>query len=262
MLIDSHCHIYDEALKGEFSNIVNNFNSDDLNFIINASSSKKTSEISLKMADEYEKIYVLLGVHPEEAIELDTTFLKWLKKNAQHRKVVAIGEVGLDYHYQPFDKQLQKDVFLKQAEVANKLKLPIVIHLRDAYGDFYEIVKQNKHLFANGMLFHCYSGSLEFAESMLALIDNTYFAFGGALTFKNAKSLMNTAKNIRIDRILSETDCPYLTPEPLRGKVVNVPKNVKYVVQKLADLKEISYEKMQSIIERNTLNLFTKIKIK
>ena len=260
MLIDSHAHLDDECFSGIVENVINDFEKDRLKFVVEASCSKQTILNALELSKKHEKIYAILGVHPENDFEFNDDIADLIEKNCSNNKVVGIGEIGLDYHIENPNKEKQKQVFLAQAKIANKAGLPVCVHLRDAYGDFLDIVKENVELFQNGVLLHCYSGSPEFAKEMMRLVPNCYFAFGGASTFKNASGVRESVKAIPLERILSETDSPYLTPEPFRGKEKNQPKYVDFVVQKLADVKEITKDKMEIIIEENFKKLFKKIK--
>lgn len=260
MLIDSHAHLDNELILDRQQQIISSMSEDNLALIINAGCNLETSKNSIRLANENEKIYAIIGIHPEFCDEYDAEFEKFLEDNLTNPKVVAVGEIGLDYHYEGFDAKKQAQVFLSQAKVANKLGLPVVVHLRDAYGDFLEIVKNNKNLFNNGMLLHCYSGSFEFAKQLMAQVENLYFAFGGSCTFKNAKQVKEAIKNIPLNRILTETDSPYLTPEPLRGREKNQPKYVSFVVQKIADERGMLKQDLEKQIEKNTAQFFKKIK--
>lgn len=260
MLIDSHAHLDDECFAKNRQQIIDDFEKDNLKFVVEASCGKETILNALKLAHENEKIFAILGVHPENDFEFNDELASIILKNCDDPKVIGIGEVGLDYHLENPNKELQKQVFLAQVKIAHDKGLPICIHLRDAYGDFIEIIEKNLNLFTNGVLLHCYSGSPEFADRMMRLVPNCYFAFGGAVTFKNAENVRASAKFIPAEKILSETDSPYLTPEPKRGKEKNQPKNVDFVVQKLADIKQMSKDKMESIIDSNFKRLFKKVK--
>ncbi len=258
MLIDSHAHLGDPRLTDRLSEIASDAR---FKFIINATSSLTASEKGLKIADEFKKVYTMVGIHPDDAPEYDENVADFLREACKNPKVVAIGEIGLDYHEMTCTKEKQIEVFLAQCKIADEAGLPVIIHIRDAFGDFVEVVRNNQKLFNNGMLIHCFSGSAEFASEMMRIVPNCYFAFGGVLTFKNARGVPDALKKIPLDRLLSETDCPYLTPEPLRGRCLNEPAFVCHTVQKMADLKEISLEKMEDIIEANTLRLFKRIKV-
>lgn len=209
-----------------------------------------------KLADTYNDVYATVGMHPHDSKYFDDEFRKTMVSLASNPKVVAVGEVGLDYYYDLSDRAVQKDVFAEQIEIADKLRLPLTLHIRDAYGDAWDILTAQKRYLNNGVLWHCYSGSAEFARQAAKL--GHYFAFGGAVTFKNAKK-EDVLQAIPFERILSETDSPYMAPVPLRG-TTNTPYNVKYVVQKIADTLNKPFEETEAQIRENTLRLFTKIK--
>lgn len=258
MLIDSHAHLGDPRLQDRLSEIATDPN---FKFIINATSSLNASERGLQIASQFNKVYTMVGLHPDDAPDFDDNVAEFLREACKNPKVVAVGEIGLDYHEMTCSKEKQIEVFLAQCKIADEAGLPVIIHIRDAFGDFVNTVKNNLHLFNNGMLIHCFSGSAEFASEMMKLVPNCYFAFGGVLTFKNARGVPDALKKIPLDRLLSETDCPYLTPEPLRGRCLNEPAFICHTVRKMADLKEISQDKMEDIIEANTLKLFKRIKV-
>lgn len=260
MLIDSHAHLDNDLILSKQKEIIESFKEDNIKLVINAGCDLQTSLNSIELANNNENIYAIIGIHPEFCDEFDVHFEHFLEKNLSNPKVVAVGEIGLDYHYEGINKKDQEQVFLNQARIANKHNMPVVVHLRDAYGDFLNIVKENKNLFNNGLLVHCYSGSYQFAKQLIAVVPNVYFAFGGSLTFKNAKQVIEAVKNIPLDRILSETDSPFLTPEPLRGKEKNQPKFVEYVVQKIADEKQMLKADVEAQIEKNIKAFFKKIK--
>lgn len=256
MIIDTHAHLNDE-IYSDLSRIIAEMPNDNLEKIVCASASACGSKKSLELAKNNQNLYAMLGVHPDNSFEYDEDFESFLIKNSNNKKVVAIGEIGLDYHYQNYDKSMQKIVFLKQLIVANKVNLPVVIHVRDAYEDLLNILKQNKNLLKNGGIIHCYSGSYEVAQEFLKL--GFHIAFGGVLTFKNAKKSVEVASKLPFEKLVVETDCPWLCPEPHRGER-NEPKYVNYVVQKLADIKQISKTELEKILLENTYKVFPKLK--
>ena len=193
------------------------------------------------------------GVHPEDANEYSENAQKKLIELCKSKKVVAIGEIGLDYHYEGFDKEKQKEVFLKQIVLADKLSLPIQIHCRDAMEDAMKILKENKDKLSRGGIFHCYSGSIEEAKEILKL--GFSFSFGGVCTFKNARKAVEVINFLPIENILLETDCPYLAPEPHRGEV-NEPKNIPFIAEKIAQIKNIQLEEVAKITTENAKRIF------
>ena len=201
------------------------------------------------MSEQYPFIYAAVGVHPSDTEELDEEKMAWLKEVSKKEKVVAIGEIGLDYYWPEPDREIQKKWFIRQMEMAQEVNLPVIIHSRDAAQDTIEILKQFP---ANGVI-HCYSYTKESAKEFLKM--GYYFGIGGVLTFKNAKKLKEALMEIPMDRILLETDSPYLAPEPNRGKR-NSSLNIPYVVKELAQLKGITEEEVINITTENTKRLF------
>ncbi len=205
----------------------------------------------MELSKKYDSVYCTIGVHPSDCDTYDETALEEMIKN-RHNKVVAIGEIGLDYYWTKDNKEEQKQVFDSQIKLAKKYNLPIVIHCRDAFGDTLEVLKQNMPL-DNGVVFHCYSGSLEFAEQLLKM--GAKFSFTGTVTYNNAKNVQEVAKNLPLDSFFFETDSPYLTPMPYRGER-NEPKHVVEVCKFVADLRGIKYKEMEKIADENAKKFF------
>ena len=256
LLIDTHCHIDDEKFTNK-KEIYDNFVSCGGEIAINMGCDEKSSQSGLELSKMFPNVYFGVGVHPENVDKVnDETFFK-IEELAKDVKCVAIGEIGLDYHYEPFDKNKQIEVFERQIELANKLKLPISIHSRDATLDIVNILKAFKDKLSFGAVMHCFSGSCETAKILLDM--GVYISFGGTVTFKNSVKAVEVASFVPLDKMLTETDCPYLAPTPLRG-TVNEPKNVELVMGFLANLRGKDKEEFAEIIKENTLRLFTKIK--
>lgn len=256
MYFDTHAHTNDERLVGSQEEIISELKGKMYGFFevgFNVASSIKALELSKK----YQEVYAIIGTHPEDAPISDED-IEIYRSMCQDDKVIAIGEIGLDYHYRTDNKQEQANAFIKQLGLAKEVGLPTVIHLRDAYGDFEDLLSQNKHLLGTGMLLHCYSGSAEYVKQMKKY--DAYFALGGIVTFKNAKK-DDVIKAIPLDRLVVETDCPYCTPEPFRGKT-NRPVFTQYVLDKISKVLEINTQELEDIILENTLRLFRKVKIK
>ncbi|BDU49753.1 TatD family hydrolase [Haliovirga abyssi] len=247
-LIDAHCHINLDEFKDDFNEVVERINKK-LEFAVNIGFDMKTSLESVELAKKYDFIYSAIGIHPNEAKEYSDEVEKKLIKLAENPKVLAIGEIGLDYYREGAPRDLQKDVFRKQIELAIKLDKPILIHCRDAYGDTFDILNEYKE--ARGIM-HSYSGSYEFAKK---LMDRFYFSISGPVTFKNAKNVKEMVRELPIERIMVETDSPYLTPTPYRGKR-NEPIFVEYVAREVADLKNMKYEEVKDITNKNTKKAF------
>ena len=221
MLIDSHAHLLDERLKDNIPAIVADFAKNDVEMSVEIGADMESSRGAVKLADSYKNIYAAVGLHPESAESFSDDDLKEIAMLAKNNKVVAIGEIGLDYHYD-YDKTAQKSLLIKQIILADSLNLPVIIHLRDAYLDMENILKEYKKYINNGILFHCYSGSREMIDRFAFL--DPYYAFGGAITFKN-NNRAEVIKTVKKDRLMLETDCPYLTPVPHRGEI-NTPNNL------------------------------------
>lgn len=249
MIIDSHAHYDDEAFEEDRDNLLESMQSNGIEKIINVGANIKGSRTSIALSEQYPFIYAAVGVHPSDTEELDEEKIAWLKEVSKKEKVIAIGEIGLDYYWPEPDRKIQKKWFIRQMELAQEVNLPVIIHSRDAAQDTIEILKQFP---ANGVI-HCYSYTKESAKEFLKM--GYYFGIGGVLTFKNAKKLKEAVMEIPIERILLETDSPYLAPEPNRGKR-NSSLNITYVVKELAQLKGISEEEVINITTENTKKLF------
>jgi len=211
-----------------------------------------TIKKAIQIAETYDFIYASVGWHPVDAIDMTDEHLAWIEELAQHPKVVALGEMGLDYHWDKSPKEVQKDVFRRQIRLARKVNLPIIIHNRDATEDVVTILKE-EHVEEVGGIMHCFTGSIEVAKQCMDM--NMYISFGGPVTFKNAKKPKEVATELPLDKLLIETDCPYLTPHPFRGKR-NEPGYVSYVAEQIAELKGITYEELADITTANAKKLF------
>lgn len=251
-MIDTHAHL--QNLTDEELNIVlENAKQNGVNKIICASSGVLDSFKATLLAENNKGIFATVGVHPQDACFLTDDAIQKLRDYAKNNKAVAIGEIGLDYHYEGYDKDVQINAFLKQIDLAYDLGLPVVIHTRDASGDTMQIIRENLHKFKSGVCIHCYSMSQEILKEIIGY--GFYISLGGTVTFKNAKNIQEIAKICPLDRIMLETDCPYMSPEPFRGKT-NEPKNVMYVAQKIADLRGISVEEVKTQTTQNAIKFF------
>ena len=251
MLIDSHAHLLDERLKDNIPAIVADFAKNDVEMSVEIGADMESSRGAVKLADSYKNIYAAVGLHPESAESFSDDDLKEIAMLAKNNKVVAIGEIGLDYHYD-YDKTAQKSLLIKQIILADSLNLPVIIHLRDAYLDMENILKEYKKYINNGILFHCYSGSREMIDRFAFL--DPYYAFGGAITFKN-NNRAEVIKAVKKDRLMLETDCPYLTPVPHRGEI-NTPNNLKFVAERMALDLDMSYDEIAKITTENTKRFY------
>ena len=249
MLFDSHSHLDDEAFDSDRYEIIENLKRNGISEFINVGSSIKTSEFSVKLAKKYPFIYAAAGVHPSECSDMTEKDIETLKQLLSEEKCVALGEIGLDYHYDEPPKDVQRYWFEKQCSLAKELDMPVIIHDREAHEECFEIVKK----YGNKGVFHCYSASADMAKCLVGI--GFYISFTGVLTFKNAKKAAEAAAAVPLDRLLVETDCPYMSPEPLRG-TRNEPKNVYYTATKLAEIKNVSFEEISRITAENTRTLF------
>jgi len=260
MLIDTHAHLDFSQFDKDREKIIRELKNLDIK-IINVSSHKQACLDSISLAKKHKNVYAAIGIHPHdtEKVKDIPKLINFLKKLAKENKVIAIGECGLDYY--SFDqgefrknlnsdtKNKQKEVFKAQLKLAQKLKLPVIIHNRESHNDLLKIIKDFK---GRGVI-HCFSGNKKFLKSVLNL--GFYIGFDGNITFKNAKDLQEIAKVTPIDKILIETDCPFLTPEPFRG-LRNEPKNVRIIAEFIAELKQLSFSKLIPILNKNTKDLF------
>lgn len=249
-MIDAHAHITRDCFE-DVEEVIERAKEAGVNKIICSAFNFSSSKDAFVLTQKYENVYSNAGFHPENVDEIEEDSLKELENLAQNPKVVAVGEIGLDYHREGFDKKKQKEFFIKQIELANRLKKPIVVHTRDAMGDTIDILKEHSPICPS--LLHCFSGSLESAKILLEL--GFSFSIGGVVTFKNAKTLPEVVKNLPLERILLETDCPYMTPVPFRGQR-NEPKNVVYVADEIARIKGISIEEVAKVTTENAKRLF------
>lgn len=255
IMIDTHAHINHDLLKTKLDEIVCDLKN--FEFLICPSYDKKTCETTLEFAKKYPKVFGALSIHPLELEDWNDSVKKFVENNLSHPKIVAVGEYGFDYHYQPFDKQKQREVFLMQLEIAKRSNLPSIFHVRDAFDDFFEALKSGQNGFCGGVV-HCFDGSLKDAKT--ALDFGLMISFTGISTFKNRQDLREIIKYVPTDRIMLETDSPYLAPEPFRGKVC-VPSYVQKVYELVSGLKNIKMEKLDEIISQNAKNFFKKVKI-
>lgn len=252
ILFDSHTHLTDEQYEGERDRIVENARNNNIMFMIDVGYNKETSFAAVCNAQKYDGVFATAGLHPENVGE-NNGDLEFVEELAKLKKIVAIGEIGLDYHYGG-NKELQQEIFIKQINIANKYNLPVAIHSRDADMDMLKILKEHK--INNKFVMHCFSSSVEVLKEMLKL--DAYISIAGPVTFKNARSLTDVARIVPDNRLLIETDAPYLTPEPNRGKR-NESAYVIYTAQKIADLRECSLEKIAKITTENAKRFYNVI---
>lgn len=251
-MIDSHAHLDEERFDEDRDELIKSLKENAISYVINPSSDMETSRRVVKLSNRYDNIFAAVGIHPHDAEGFKEEDLDELRELSKDERVVAIGEIGLDYYYDNSPREIQKEVFKKQLELAYELDLPVIIHTRDAMGDTYDILKEFEGRVRGVM--HCYTGSIEMAEKFMKL--GFYISIAGPVTFKNAVNVREMAKQIPIERLLIETDSPYLAPVPNRGKR-NDPTNVRYVADMLANLKEIQIDKIIEHSRENTVELFS-----
>ena len=255
-IIDSHAHYDDDAFNEDREQVLEEIKKNGVVGVLNCSSSYNSLSATDKLTREYDFIFGALGIHPENAYELKENAIDEIRNYIDSNdKIVAIGEIGLDYYWDENPpKDVQKDAFRKQMNIAKELGLPVVIHDRDAHSDTLEIMKEFPEV--TGVV-HCFSGSVEFAKECIKL--GYYIGFTGVITFKNAKKIIEVAKEIPLERILVETDCPYMAPEPNRGKR-NKSDYIKYIITRIAEIKEIDPYKANLSFNENFLRLIKKEK--
>ena len=257
MLIDTHAHLTDERYKDNLDQLITELYNNKVEKVFTVAYNKQSIKDCLNLAKKYDNIYAIIGIHPEEVNDYDSEAIELIKSNNNNPKVVAIGEIGLDYHYDGFDKDKQKEIFISQLKLAYDMNLPICIHNRDSIGDCLQILKEYKHLLEFGGVVHCFSESVEVYREIKKL--GLKISLGGILTFKNSVVAPKVCAEADLTDILLETDCPYLTPHPFRGKI-NEPKYTQLVAEKIAEIKKISYDKVVEITTQNALQLFKKAK--
>jgi len=249
-IFDTHAHLIEEDFDNDLDEVILRARSADVNHILNVSYDGESSVKGVDLANKEEGIYTSIGIHPHWAEELNDEVLEDLFLLAKKEKVLAIGEIGLDYYKSTSSREIQQKAFLAQIELANSLDLPVLIHDRDAHGDLFELIKNNRP--KRGGILHCFSGSLELAQEGIKL--GFYISFAGPLTFKNSRRLPEIAVKIPLEKIVIETDSPYLAPEPLRGKR-NEPAYVVYVLEKLAELRQKNNTEMAEITFMNAKDI-------
>ncbi|GIQ67265.1 TatD family deoxyribonuclease [Xylanibacillus composti] len=253
MLFDTHAHLDSAKFEEEREAMIERARDNGVDYIVNVGFNRETIPTTMALAEQYEWIYAAVGWHPQDAITMQEGDLAWIESLTAHPKVVAIGEIGLDYYWDTSPKDVQQQVFREQIRLARKLKLPIIIHNRDAHQDVVNILQEENAAEVGGIM-HCFSGSWEIAKRCLDM--NFHISFGGPITFKNAKQPKEVLAQVPLDRLLIETDCPYLTPHPFRGKR-NESAYVRYVAEAAAEIKGLEIEELASITTRNALKLFS-----
>ncbi|WP_343247589.1 TatD family hydrolase [Diplocloster hominis] len=251
-IFESHAHYDDEAFDQDREELLGKMQQQGIEYIINIGANIDSSKTTVDLTEKYPFLYGAVGVHPSDTAELDEQKIGWLKLQCERPKIVAVGEIGLDYYWDEPERPVQRKWFCRQLELAREVKLPVVIHSRDAAKDTLTIMKE-MHAEEIGGVIHCFSYSKEMAEEYLKL--GFYIGVGGVVTFNNAKKLKEAVEFLPMDKILLETDSPYLSPVPNRGKR-NSSLNLPYIARQIAELKGISYEQVVEITNRNARKLF------
>lgn len=252
MIFDTHAHYDDEDFDLDRDELLLGMKAAGVSHIVNIGASLESTKRSLELSKKYDFIYAAVGVHPSDTAELNEEAFAWLKEQCNKPKVVAVGEIGLDYYWDEPDRSIQKGWFARQIELAREVKLPLVIHSRDAAQDTIDIMKNEKASEVGGIL-HCFSYTKETAKIFLDM--DISFGIGGVVTFKNAKKLKEAVEYIPLDRIVIETDCPYLSPEPNRGKR-NSSLNLPYVIKAIAEIKNLPEEEVMKKTYENAKKIY------
>jgi TatD DNase family protein len=252
MLFDSHAHLDDGRFDEDRELLIEGLKDRGVSYVLNAGADMESSRRSVELAEKYDFIYASVGIHPHDAANMKDQDISTLSDMAGHPKVVAIGEIGLDYYYDNSPRDIQRKRFADQLELSAAVKLPVIIHSRDAHKDTMDILKAHKSIL-NGCVLHCYSGSWDMAKLLLDM--GFYISLGGPVTFKNAAKAVGVARNIDLDYLLIETDCPYLAPHPHRGKR-NDPAMVRFVAERIAEIRGMEAEELARITLENARRFF------
>ena len=252
MLFDTHVHLNDKKYMDDLVEVIDRAKNEGVKYMLVVGYDQVSNQRAIELAEKYEFIYAAVGWHPVDAIYLTDELFDQLKEQLNHSKVVAVGECGLDYHWDTSPVDIQKEVFVKQIQLAKEINKPLIIHTRDSIQDTYDILKENSVDVIGGVM-HCYSGSIEMALSFINL--NFKISLGGPVTFTNGRRAQEVATHIPLEDLLIETDAPYLTPHPYRG-TRNEPAYVSMVAKKIAELKNISDEKVAKQTTFNACQLF------
>ena len=257
MIFETHAHYDDEQFDSGREALLASLPDCGIKRVVNVGASIASTRNSIELAEKYEFIYATVGVHPSEIEELNEERFAWLRDLTKLEKVVAVGEIGLDYYWdkEPDVQERQRYWFKRQMELARETHLPIIVHSRDAAADTLQVMKEAHAEEIPGVI-HCYSYSPEIAQEFIKM--GYYIGVGGVVTFKNAKKLKETVEQIPLERILLETDSPYMAPEPYRGKR-NDSRYIPYIVEKIAELKQVSIEEVEEITWQNAMNLYRNV---
>lgn len=252
MLFDTHAHLNAEQFDEDLEAVIERAKEEGVSNMVIVGFDRPTITRAMELVEQYDFLYASVGWHPVDAIDMTDDDLVWIEELTSHPKVVALGEMGLDYYWDKSPKEIQKEVLRKQIRLAKKVKLPIIIHNREATADVLDILNEEEAAEVGGIM-HCFSGSVEVAKECVNM--NFFISLGGPVTFKNARKPKEVAETIPLENLLIETDCPYLAPHPFRGKR-NEPAYVKLVAQQIAELKGLTYEEVAQKTTENAKKLF------
>ena len=259
MIFETHAHYDDDRFDEDRDKILKSLPEAGIGIVVNSGASVESTRDTIELAKKYAHVYAAVGIHPSEIAELDEAFFDWMRAQTAWEKTVAIGEIGLDYYWdkEPEVQERQRYWFGRQIELARETGLPIIVHSRDAAADTMQVMKEHQAQEIPGVI-HCYSYSKEMAQEFIKM--GYYIGVGGVVTFKNAKKLIETVETIPLESILLETDCPYMAPEPYRGKR-NSSLYLPYVVERIAQIKGITPEEVERVTELNARRLFRKVNL-
>ena len=252
MIVDSHAHYDDEQFDTDRADVLKRIQEQDIVRVVNPASNLSSARKCIELSEAYDFVYCAVGIHPHDSQEYSQQSLEIIRKMAEHKKVVAIGEIGLDYHYDFSPRDVQKQCFAAHIQLALQLELRLIIHNRESHKDILDIIKAEKGYNAGGV-FHCFTGSVEMAKEVLDM--GFYIALGGAVTFKNAKRPVDVAKYVPIDRLLVETDSPYMAPVPYRGKR-NDSGYLSEIIQKISEIRNTDFNDIAMNTTQNANRLF------
>ena len=258
MIIDSHCHLNYSKEGPSLEEIIINAKKNDVGLMLNIATKSSEFDQLIKTSKLYDEIYFTLGIHPHEANEMSSEIIEKIYNNENNNKLIGIGETGLDFYYNNSKKNVQISSFEKQIEISQNTSIPLIVHMRNAEEDTLRIIRRKlKEKTFNGVI-HCFTGTQKFADEAIEL--GFYISASGVITFKNSSDLRDIFKSIPDNRILAETDSPYLSPEPLRGKH-NQPSHIIHTIKKLAEVRNTSYDQIIKLTKSNFFNLFTKLSL-
>ncbi|MDE7272777.1 MAG: TatD family hydrolase [Lachnospiraceae bacterium] len=252
MIFETHAHYDDEAFDDDRDTLLSSMPREGIGLVVNVGASLKSTAAGIRLAEKYPFVYAAAGVHPNETAELNEETFAWLRAQCLHKKVAAVGEIGLDYYWDEPSHEIQKLWFARQLELAAEVKKPVIIHSRDAAKDTFDIMTAHNAREIGGVV-HCFSYSAEMAQEYVKM--GFYIGVGGVVTFKNGRKLKEVVESIPIEWILLETDSPYLSPEPNRGKR-NSSLNIPYIAQKIAEIKGMSYDEVVAVTEENARRMY------